>query len=931
MKNIETKLAPLIESQFPGFYKEDGETFVAFVKAYYEWLDQSGSESRKLLEYRDVDYTVDSFLSHFKNEFLNSLPESTASSKRFLVKHIQDLYKSKGSVESYKLLFKLVFDENIEVYDPSVDILKPSDGIWTIPQYLECTLSDRAVEFLGQELTGVTSGAKAFVDKVVRKKINGRFIDVVYISDIRGQFITGEYITNNNDLAGAPYIVGSLNEVQITSGSAFNSVGDILTIAGPSGIGGKAKVKTIVNGTGKVAYSLIDGGYGYQNTSNIYVSNAIISVSNVVGTVYPFMSIVQPLQLYNYSNLAGNSFAVLNPVFGFDGSNNQVANGYLVSVTSNTLANTGNLVISVTGGNWAIANTVRLATNSSVNAVQVSTSNISATATLLDSNATSFGIYSNTRSFYENGYVKVFIGEPIGLCNISGTSTTSLIGTGNNKFESDISVGDTLYFRANGAIIGVVNSVVSNTSLTLVSNALFAVSNSTIWKTAYRATANVSKVYSSGSGTSFKIGSLDLTETVIIDSDFISANNSASVPFLDVLISGNNSGVVANGYGFAANTAVGYNDVIESALSTSNTITVGRIKALTSINPGNNYNVDPLVVIRENLIAGYDRPDLHISLANTNNLFSPGQVLVQDTILTRSVLTMSSNTGAFVQNEGLTQLTSGATGTLHSANSTTLVINVLSGTFVVSNNVVGSISGANAAISGITSTASQLKAKASIRSISNDVVLAKPITFNHDFINGSSVYSIDDNNVVQGLAQIVDISKNFNNSVMGFNANVNTAVTSANGIVTSVEIISSGYGYTNGTSLTLTNESNTEIEILGTAINFKQGLSEGFWKNNRSKLNSDKYIHDNKYYQDYAYEIRSKLSLNTYSDILKKLLHISGTELFGNTIIQSKKNISLHTSGVEITEGVYTPEDPGSVGMRFNNSINSQYIPLVNS
>ena len=107
MKNIENNISSLIESQFPGFYHEDGDNFVAFVKAYYEWLDQGGSESRKLLEYRDVDYTVDSFLDHFKNEFLNSLPENTAASKAFLVKHIQDLYKSKGSSEANKLLFSL--------------------------------------------------------------------------------------------------------------------------------------------------------------------------------------------------------------------------------------------------------------------------------------------------------------------------------------------------------------------------------------------------------------------------------------------------------------------------------------------------------------------------------------------------------------------------------------------------------------------------------------------------------------------------------------------------------------------------------------------------------------------------------------------------------------------------------------------------------
>jgi len=135
---------------------------------------------------------------------------------------------------------------------------------------------------------------------------------------------------------------------------------------------------------------------------------------------------------------------------------------------------------------------------------------------------------------------------------------------------------------------------------------------------------------------------------------------------------------------------------------------------------------------------------------------------------------------------------------------------------------------------------------------------------------------------------------------MGFDADVNTAVTAANGIVTEVEVISSGFGYSNGVSLTLTNTVNAQLQIFGTAIDTKQGKSEGFWKDNKGKLNSDKYIHDNKYYQEFSYEIRSRLSLNVYSDILKKLLHIAGTELFGKTIIQTQEDITLQTPGVEI-------------------------------
>jgi hypothetical protein len=906
MKNIENNIAPLIESQFPGFYKEDGETFVAFTKAYYEWLDTLGAESRKILEYRDIDHTVDSFLQHFKNEFLNSLPEDTAVSKPFLIKHIQDLYKSKGSSEAYKLLFRLVFGEDIEVYDPSIDIIKPSDGIWKIPRYIECSKTDRAASFLGQQVTGSISGAKAFVENVIRKRVNGRFIDVLYLSDIKGDFQTGEYVTDNNNLSGSPYIVGSLNTITVTQGGAYNAIGDVMDITSGSGVGGQGLVRKVIDASGKVSFTVIDGGYGYQNTSTVLVSNCVIGISNVSGSIIPLTAVVQPLQLYNYNTLLGSSFSTADSVKGYNSSNTEVANGYVVSVTANTTANTGNLVISITGGDWNLANTVRWANTSTVNATLVSTSNVSAFGTVLDSNSTSIGVYSNTRAFYVNGYLKFYIGEPIGLANIASTSTTAVVGTGNNQFTADVSNGDTLYFRANSAVIGVVNSVTNNTAIVLAANSLYAVSNSTIWRTHYTATANSGAIYSSGSGATFSIGSLSNTESVTIFTDLISSNNSVAtgnISFLDMLISGNNSGIASNAYGFLANSSLSYNNAPIMYMLSTNNITIGSVVGLTSVNPGNNYNIDPLVVVRNNLIAGYDRPNLIITLADTNSLFSPGQTLIQDTTFNKKVLTISSNTGAFLNTEVVTQLTSGATGTIYSANSSTLVIDVLTGTFVVSNNIIGNTSGANAVISStaIANSIFSTKAKAIIKSVNTNVLTIEPITFNYGIVPFINVYSVDTNGSVQGIANVSNILRDYTTKPMAFNADVNTAVTFANGVVTEIEVLSSGFGHSTGVELTLTNIANSQLQIVGTSTDTKQGLGPGFWKDNRGKLNSDKYIHDNKYYQEYSYEIRSKMSLNVYSDILKKLLHVSGTELFGKTIIQSEQNITVYTPGATVS------------------------------
>ncbi len=74
---IEKKISLLVEQQFPSFYREEGPTFIQFVKTYYEWLEETGNVvnlSRNFLENKDIDDTLEEFLYFFqKNVFLDHL------------------------------------------------------------------------------------------------------------------------------------------------------------------------------------------------------------------------------------------------------------------------------------------------------------------------------------------------------------------------------------------------------------------------------------------------------------------------------------------------------------------------------------------------------------------------------------------------------------------------------------------------------------------------------------------------------------------------------------------------------------------------------------------------------------------------------------------------------------------------------------------
>ena len=121
-----TQLSSVVSRQIPEFIREDYPTFVAFVEAYYEYLQAQGVD---LTSVKDIDQTLDKFIVEFKKELAHNLPNITGD-ERFLLTHIKDQYLSKGSEASYKLLFRLLFGKKVELTYPGTQMLRASDGRW---------------------------------------------------------------------------------------------------------------------------------------------------------------------------------------------------------------------------------------------------------------------------------------------------------------------------------------------------------------------------------------------------------------------------------------------------------------------------------------------------------------------------------------------------------------------------------------------------------------------------------------------------------------------------------------------------------------------------------------------------------------------------------------------------------------------------------
>jgi hypothetical protein len=353
-----TYISNFVEQQFPAFYREEGPAFIAFVKAYYEWLEETNNsiyKSRNLFSTQDIDLTATAFIENFRYKYLNGIPKEVAGDKRFLLKHILDLYRSKGSKEGLSLLFRLLYNEEISIYLPAVDILKPSDGRWIEKKYFEVTNLDTNYKFQGKFITGSASGATAFIDSYEKIYIQDKIVHVFFLTNIFGTFQVGEKIYYDLDLINeAPFILGSPTGIDIYYGDPFQANGDVLTSNVVSGrIGLKGVIaNTYTVSTGFIDFRIINGGSGYTTNPTINVSTG----SNTSGSGAIFTSVsLSNVSTFTYSTTK-ISYAPYNGVaqsFNANTSVNSTAD--FIAFANCQFANGDTATYLVAAGNTALS------------------------------------------------------------------------------------------------------------------------------------------------------------------------------------------------------------------------------------------------------------------------------------------------------------------------------------------------------------------------------------------------------------------------------------------------------------------------------------------------------------------------------------------------------------------------------------------------
>ena len=645
MQTFEKSISNLISSQFPAYYREQGPIFVAFVTEYYKWLESLNQPlyySRNFYDLKDIDTTLDSFLVYFKEKYLKNIQLTTETNTRQLVKHALDIYRAKGTERAINLLFQLVFGSGAEIYYPGQDIFRTSDGRWKKPTYLEVSLNEKTVKFAGKQITGVTSGATAYVEQVIRKNTAGKIQDVLYISAVKGIFQTGEIIVtaDDNDLNRERIkVTGSLSSVifpESGSGEGYK-IGDIIEVEGFKGRQGKIRVTDISFITGILDFELVNGGYAYTANAEVLVSEKVLRLENFIAnstanTYLQFNEIItQPKAEIEYTNLLGNTqFYVGDELFTYHPNNDVRSTGYVIETTP---ANTteGSILVMITSGPdlndkiYTSSNTANadIATNGYID--------LTTTANVIGISSNVSLILSNTNgTFQRNDFVYV----SNGTVNTATGTVRTFVSNGSNTATLQLS-NATGVFLPNTTLINITsgaNASISNVTITIgvhgISNNPFTDLTGNFITSNTLSTNGTIRSISEGSGATFAVDSnLLYPETVLLNSDLIG-------DYVTVALNSQ--------YGFPQAQTANLSTIIDDALA-YDSYQIGKISKIVRLTSGSNYNVPPFIVVYEPLTVPFDKQDLILSISGSTGNFQIGEAIKQSNTIKGIVKTANSS------------------------------------------------------------------------------------------------------------------------------------------------------------------------------------------------------------------------------------------------------------------------------------------------
>ena len=103
------------------------------IKVYADFLEHgngAGHYLNTIDAQRDIDRIESELLSELQKEVGAPIPRTFAADPRTFYKRVTEYYRGRGTPTSIETFFRVLFNDEVEIYFPKDDMLIPSDGKW---------------------------------------------------------------------------------------------------------------------------------------------------------------------------------------------------------------------------------------------------------------------------------------------------------------------------------------------------------------------------------------------------------------------------------------------------------------------------------------------------------------------------------------------------------------------------------------------------------------------------------------------------------------------------------------------------------------------------------------------------------------------------------------------------------------------------------
>lgn len=269
--------------------------------------------SAELPNYRKLDSSVGDYFAYLKEELFQTMPQEYLGNKRLIASKFRDFFQSRSNEQSYRFLFKLLYDETIDFYYPGDDILRISDGNFEQQRIVRTRVNSRIFEFVNKTIRGVTSGAIGNV-VTARTSFSGGIEYAEFVLNlVNGTFLPEEEIVATTDSTLKTTLFGIVTGFNIVDGGSGYQVGNNIVITG-DGFGAQAQILSVQQSPID-SLAVNEKGQGYRLGVNGIVddtgtggSGLKVRVTELANTYYVSTPIVGTVNVQTGSNTVTGNF-----------------------------------------------------------------------------------------------------------------------------------------------------------------------------------------------------------------------------------------------------------------------------------------------------------------------------------------------------------------------------------------------------------------------------------------------------------------------------------------------------------------------------------------------------------------------------------------------------------------------------------------------